>query len=39
VPLQGLDAPAIALDQVPLPRPRPVAQIERALPGHHNIAQ
>jgi len=39
VPLEGLDAPAIPLDEVPLPRPRPVAQIERDLSGHHNIAQ
>lgn len=30
VALQGLDAPG-ALDDVPLPRPRPVAQIERSL--------
>ena len=26
-------------DEVPLPRPRPVAQIERALSGRHNIEQ
>jgi len=32
VPLQGLDVPPIPLADVPLPRPRPVAQIERALP-------
>ncbi len=31
--------PPIPLDEVPLPRPRPVAQIERALSGHHNIEQ
>ncbi|MGC2123574.1 MAG: extensin family protein [Xanthobacteraceae bacterium] len=39
VPLQGLDVPPISPDEVPLPRPRPVAQIDRALAGRHNIGQ
>ncbi len=34
------DEPAlIPLDEIPLPRPRPVAQIDRALSRHHNIEQ
>jgi hypothetical protein len=34
------DKPAlIPIDEVPLPRPRPVAQIDRALSRHHNIEQ
>jgi hypothetical protein len=46
VPLQDGDAapqgdePAlIPIEEVPLPRPRPVAQIDRALSGHRNIEQ
>jgi hypothetical protein len=35
---QESDAAAIPLDEVPLPRPRPVAQIERA-PGHRLTPQ
>jgi hypothetical protein len=36
--MQESDAAAIPLDEVPLPRPRPVAQIERA-PGHRVTPQ
>ena len=33
--LQGDDAPTIPIGEVPLPRPRPVAQIDRALGRQH----
>jgi hypothetical protein len=33
--LQGDDEPTIPIDEVPLPRPRPVAQIDRALGRQH----
>jgi hypothetical protein len=36
---QESDAAVIPLDDVPLPRPRPLAQIERALPGHRVTPQ
>jgi hypothetical protein len=36
---QGDEPALIPIDEVPLPRPRPVAQIDRALSGRHNIEQ
>jgi hypothetical protein len=33
--LQGDDEPTIPIDEVPLPRPRPVAQIDRSLGRQH----
>jgi hypothetical protein len=36
---QGDEPALIPIDEVPLPRPRPVAQIDRAASGHHNVAQ
>ena len=38
-PSQGDEPALIPLGEVPLPRPRPVAQIDRALSGRHNIEQ
>jgi hypothetical protein len=38
-PPQSNEPALIPIDEVPLPRPRPVAQIDRVLSRHHNIEQ